>query len=186
MSEEANEGNEGNVASAPMKPNEANGVGVRRDGGVLPKKMLELKNLIELTSPGRAVTPADIKAAPGKLRNQAQNAMVHSLSEEQKINYRKCQSDSERHIWVAEYMNDPTKVRYCGVDDSRMMLSARRAQILVEITAATRHLALIDTQFARAGINGDTGLPMGMTPCMFDQMAAQLQRQKVKGTANAE
>ena len=64
----------------------------------------------ELNNPGRAVTPADIKAAPGKLRGQAMISMMRSLSEEQKINYNKCNNERARHIWVAEYMLDRNRL----------------------------------------------------------------------------
>ena len=148
----------------------------------MPKQMVELKNFIEVTNKGRAVTHADIKAAPGMLRNRAQNAMVYSLSEEQRINYKQCPSDSARHIWVLEYMRDPAKVRCCGVEDSKFRNSAltrhldRRAKVMLVILAAQRELHLLDTQIAEAGMDVATSLPL--TKSMKDQMAAALLQQK--------
>ena len=146
----------------------------------MPKKMVELKNFIEVTNKGRAVTAADIKAAPGRLRNEAQNAMVYSLSEEQRINYKTCQSDGARHIWVAEYMRDPAKVRCCGVEDSKYPALTRhldrRAKVMLEILASQRELHLLDTQIAKSAMDVATGLPL--TKSMKDQMAAALLQQK--------
>lgn len=146
----------------------------------MPKKMVELKNFIEAINKGRAVTLADIKAAPGNLRNAAQNAMVYSLSEQQRINYKTCQSDGARHIWVAEYMRDPAKVRCCGVEDSPCwveMLWSRRAKIMLEILASQRELHSLDTQIAAAGMEVATGLLL--TKSMKDQMAV-LQQKKTR------
>ena len=145
----------------------------------MPPKMLELKLLCQGGNPGRAVTLADIKAAPGNLRNAAQNAMVYSLSEQQRINYKTCQSDGARHIWVAEYMRDPAKVRCCGVEDSPWveMLWSRRAKIMLEILASQRELHSLDTQIAAAGMEVATGLLL--TKSMKDQMAV-LQQKKTR------
>ena len=116
----------------------------------MPRKMLELKLLCQGDNPGRAVTPADIKAAPGKLRGQAMISMMRSLSEEQKINYNKCNNERARHIWVAEYMLDPAKVKCYGIQGSNvleeMTKKARRSELLEGIAVAKQRLSLVDAQ----------------------------------------
>ena len=112
----------------------------------MPRKMLELKLLCQGDNPGRAVTPADIKAAPGKLRGQAMISMMRSLSEEQKINYNKCNNERARHIWVAEYMLDPAKVKCYGIQGSNvleeMTKKARRSELLEGIAVAKKRLSM--------------------------------------------
>ena len=116
----------------------------------MPRKMLELKLLCQGDNPGRAVTPADIKAAPGKLRGQAMISMMRSLSEEQKINYNKCNNERARHIWVAEYMLDPAKVKCYGIQGSNvleeMTKKARRSELLEGIAVAKQRVILVDAQ----------------------------------------
>ena len=116
----------------------------------MPLKMFELKLLCQDDNPGRAVTPADIKAAPGKLRGQAIRSMMRSLSEEQKINYKKCNNERARHIWIAEYMLDPAKVKCDGIQGSNvleaMTKTARRSELLEGIAVAKQRLSLVDAQ----------------------------------------
>ena len=111
----------------------------------MPPKMLELKLLCQGGNPGRAVTPEDIKAAPAKLRNTAMNAMVRSLSLDQKYNYKKCQTDRERRTWVVEYMRDPEKSK-CGCVTKK----ARRSELLEGIAVAKERLSLVDAQLEMA------------------------------------
>ena len=116
----------------------------------MPRKMLELKLLCQGDNPGRAVTPADIKAAPGKLRGQAMISMMRSMSEEPKINYNKCNNERARHIGVAEYMLDPAKVKCYGIQGSNvleeMTKKARRSELLEGIAVAKQRLSLVDAQ----------------------------------------
>jgi len=72
----------------------------------MPKRMVEFQRALQ--KPGQVITVADIKASyDKKLRNNAMNAMVYSLSKEQQVNYKNCQSDRQRHEWVKQYMADP-------------------------------------------------------------------------------
>ena len=65
----------------------------------MPKRMVEFQRALQ--KPGQVITVADIKASyDKKLRNNAMNAMVYSLSKEQQVNYKNCQSDRQRHEWV--------------------------------------------------------------------------------------
>ena len=116
----------------------------------MPLKMVELKLLCQGGNPGRAVTIADIKAAPFKLRNNAMKAMVRSLSLEQKYKYKKCQSDYERHMWVEEYMLDPAKVRCKGIEASNSFLQTRRKYLLEGIAVAKKRLRMADAQLEMA------------------------------------
>ena len=109
----------------------------------LPLKMRELKLLCQGGNPGRAVTLEDIKGAPAKLRNKAMNAMVHSLSLEQKYNYKKCLCDDERRTWVVEYMLDPAKVRSEGIEGlMKERFLKRRSEILEGIAVAKKRLSM--------------------------------------------
>ena len=111
----------------------------------MPRKMLEVKLLCQDGNPGRAVTLEDIKGAPAKLRNKAMNAMVESLSLEQKYKYKRCRSDCERRTWVVEYMLDPAKVRCKGLEGSHSLLKAmkeRRSEILEGIAVAKKRLSM--------------------------------------------
>ena len=85
----------------------------------LPKKMQELKEYLDANISGRPITTMDIKKANGKLRNQACNAMVHSLAPLQKEAYKRCQNDAKRHEWIKEYLLDPNKVKHEGVTTIR-------------------------------------------------------------------
>ena len=116
----------------------------------LPLKMRELKLLCQGGNPGRAVTLEDIKGAPAKLRNKAMNAMVHSLSLEQKYKYKKCLSDCERRTWVVEYMLDPAKVRCKGIEASNSFLQTRRKYLLEGIAVAKKRLRMADAQLEMA------------------------------------
>ena len=109
----------------------------------LPLKMRELKLLCQDGNPGRAVTPEDIKGAPAKLRNKAMNAMVESLSLEQKYKYKRCRSDCERRTWVVEYMLEPAKVRSEGIEWS---MKERRSELLEGIAVAKKRLSMADAQ----------------------------------------
>ena len=108
----------------------------------MPMPVLRLKLWCEWNNPGQAVTIADIKAAPVKLRNNAMKAMVYSLSLEQKYKYKKCQSDCERHMWVEEYMFDPAKVRCKGIEASNSFLKTRRKSLLEGIAVAKKRLSM--------------------------------------------
>ena len=116
----------------------------------MPMPVLRLKLWFEWNNPGRAVTLADIKAAPVKLRNSAMKAMVYSLSLEQKYKYKKCQSDCERHMWVEEYMLDPAKVRCKGIEASNSFLKTRRKSLLEGIAVAKKRLRMADAQLEMA------------------------------------
>ena len=119
----------------------------------MPLKMLELKLCCQDGNPGRAVTLDAIKAAPTKLRNEAMNAMVKSLSLEQKYNYKKCLSDCERRTWVVEYMLDPAKVRCKGLEGSNSLLKEmkeRRSELLEGIAVAKKRLSMADAQLEMA------------------------------------
>ena len=81
----------------------------------MPKKMKELEDALKALNGDRVVNAEDITNCPDKgLRNRATTAMVRTLSVEQKVSYSRCQSDRERHQWVAEYLLDPQKVKCEG------------------------------------------------------------------------
>ena len=109
----------------------------------MPRKMLEVKLLCQDGNPGRAVTLEDIKGAPAKLRNKAMNAMVESLSLEQKYKYKRCRSDCERRTWVVEYMLEPAKVRSEGIEGlMKERFLKRRSEILEGIAVAKKRLSM--------------------------------------------
>ena len=77
--------------------------------------MKELEDALKALNGDRVVNAEDITSCPDKgLRNRATTAMVRTLSVEQKVSYSRCQSDRERHQWVAEYLLDPQKVKCEG------------------------------------------------------------------------
>jgi len=89
--------------------------GTRIAAEQMPKKMKELEEALKALNGDRVVSAEDITNCADKgLRNRATTAMVRTLSVDQTVSYSRCQSDKERHQWVAEYLLDPKKVKCEG------------------------------------------------------------------------
>ena len=109
----------------------------------LPKRVAEFQKALQ--KPGQVITATDIKASyDKKLRNNAMNAMVYSLSKEQQVNYKNCQSDRQRHEWVAQYMADPEKVKLHGAE---VASDETKMEIQAELNLAKKKLMFAETKF---------------------------------------
>jgi hypothetical protein len=101
----------------------------------LPKKMRELAEALKTLNPGRDVTAEDIATVPNKaLRNRAMNAMVRTLTPEQKYCYDHCKDDKDRHQWVAEYILDPKKVKCNGASSVSRSATTTESEKTIWIT----------------------------------------------------
>lgn len=116
----------------------------------LPKRVAEFQKALQ--KPGQVITAADIKASyDKKLRNNAMNAMVYSLSKEQQVNYKNCQSDRQRHEWVAQYMADPEKVKLHGAEVATLTGDEHKEVIQAELNLAKKKLMFAETKLQALG-----------------------------------
>jgi hypothetical protein len=103
----------------------------------MPKKMIELQEALKALNGDREVSAHDITTMADKtLRNRATNAMVRTLSTDQKSSYSKCANDKERHQWVAEYLLDPQKVKCEGATSVSRTSTTTDKEVTIWITEA--------------------------------------------------
>jgi len=111
--------------------------GTRIAAEQMPKKMKELEEALKALNGDRVVSAEDItNCADKRLRNRATTAMVRTLSVEQKVSYSRCQSDKERHQWVAEYLLDPKKVKCEGATSVSRTSTTTDKEVAIWITEA--------------------------------------------------
>ena len=117
----------------------------------MPKRMVDFQTTL-LQKPGQVITAADIKASfYKKLRNNAMTAMVRTLSERQQLNYKNCQSDRQRHEWVAQYMADPEKVKLHGAEVATLTGDEHKEVIQAELNLAKKKLMFAETKLQALG-----------------------------------